>query len=235
LKIGITLPSFAHSAAPVLARAREAEEAGIDGVFAFDHLWPGDDRSRPALSLYPTLGAVAAATTTIRVGSLVARLGLVPDEVVLESLLTLSELSGGRLVAALGVGDAKSRSENRAYGIAWPPPEARRASLARIIGGLAGAGIEAWVGATGAATLAVARDAGATVNLWEADLGRLRSEAGRGPTTWAGPLPREPGAAADRLSELSSAGASWAIWGWPSSIDLVTAALARAGIQAGRA
>ena len=187
--------------------------------------------SRPALSLYPILGAVAAATTTIRVGSLVARLGLVPDEVVLSSLLTLSELSGGRLVATLGVGDAKSRSENEAYGIAWPPPEARRASLAMILAELASAGIETWVGASGAATLAVARGARVSVNLWKSDLERLRTETKRGPTTWAGPLPRDPNDAAERLRELRSAGASWAIWGWPSSVELVTTTLAMAGLQ----
>jgi len=234
VRVGITLPTFERTASAALATAREAERAGIDGVFVFDHLWPGADKSRPALSLYPVLGAVAAVTRRVRIGSLVARLGLVPDEFVVDSLVCLQELSGRRLVAALGIGDSKSLSENEAYGISWPSPGARRASLTTVLAALDVAGIEARVGAAAPATLEVARAAGATVNLWDLDLERLRGEAAKGPTTWAGPLPTDPRPAADRLVELRDAGATWAIWGWPRSIDLVTRALYLAGMQTAR-
>ena len=233
MKVGITLPTFERTANPALVAAREAEDAGIDGVFVFDHIWPGDGRSRPALSMYPVLGAAAAATGRIRVGSLVARVGLLPDGLVTQSLVSLHELTRGRLVAALGIGDSKSRSENEAYGIAWPELEYRRASLAAILGELIAEGIDCWVGATAPSTLEIARAAGATVNLWNVDLDRLRSEAVRGPATWAGPFPAEVGPAADRLMALRDAGATWAIWGWPRSIDLVTQALRTARMQAG--
>ena len=39
LHLGLTLPSFRSDPGPVLAVARAAEAAGIDGVFAFDHLF----------------------------------------------------------------------------------------------------------------------------------------------------------------------------------------------------
>ncbi|MGO9407055.1 MAG: LLM class flavin-dependent oxidoreductase [Acidimicrobiales bacterium] len=231
MKIGITLPTFEPTASGALAAAREAEGAGIDGVFAFDHLWPGSEKARPALSMYPVLGAVAAATRRIRIGSLVARLGLLPDRLVVESLVSLHELSGRRLVAALGIGDAKSLTENEAYGIEWPALADRRASLARVLDELAGEEIEAWVGASAPATLELARGAGATVNLWDVELDRLRAEVANGRTTWAGPLPADPRPAAGRLADLREAGASWVIWGWPRSLDLVTQALRAAGIQ----
>jgi alkanesulfonate monooxygenase SsuD/methylene tetrahydromethanopterin reductase-like flavin-dependent oxidoreductase (luciferase family) len=229
VKVGITLPTFEPGAARALAVAREAEEAGIDGVFAFDHLWPGDDKSRPALSMYPLLAAAAAATERVRIGSLVARLGLLPDAVVVESLVSLDELAGRRLVAAVGIGDSKSRTENEAFGIPFPSLEARRASLAAILDELAGEGIETWVGASSPATLEIARGAGATVNLWGAELDRLRAEVVLGPTTWAGPLPTSARAAAGRLAELRETGVTWAIWGWPRSIALVREALDMAG------
>ncbi|MGA2529610.1 MAG: LLM class flavin-dependent oxidoreductase [Acidimicrobiales bacterium] len=231
MRVGITLPTFEPTAAAALARSREAELAGIDGVFAFDHLWPGADKDRPALSLFPVLGAVAATTRRLRIGSLVARLGLVPDELVIKSLTCLQELSGGRLVAALGIGDSKSLSENNAYGIPFPSPAARRASLAAMLAALGAAGVETWVGATSPATLEVARAASATVNLWDVGIERLRTEVDRGPTSWAGPLPGDPRAAADRLMELREAGATWAVWGWPRSVELVTQALHLAGIR----
>jgi len=229
VKIGITLPTFEPTAAAALATASAAEGAGIDGVFVFDHLWRGAKRSRPALSMYPVLAAVAATTRHIRIGSLVARVGFLPDQLVVESFVSLHELTEHRLVAALGIGDASSVAENDAYGIAWPALEERRASLASILGELTARGIECWVGATTPATLEIARAAGATVNLWDVELDRVEAEAARGPSTWAGSFPTEAGAAADQLMGLSAAGATWAIWGWPRSIDLVTEALRLAG------
>jgi len=229
VKIGITLPTFEPTAAAALATASAAEGAGIDGVFVFDHLWRGAKRSRPALSMYPVLAAVAATTRHVRIGSLVARVGFLPDRLVVESFVSLHELTEHRLVAALGIGDARSVAENDAYGIAWPALEERRASLASILGELTARGIECWVGATTPATLEIARAAGATVNLWDVELDRVEAEAARGPSTWAGSFPTEAGAAADQLMGLSAAGATWAIWGWPRSIDLVTEALRLAG------
>ncbi len=231
MKVGITLPTFAPSPAAALATARGAEDAGIDGVFAFDHLWPGANKSRPALSMYPVLAAVASTTRHIRIGSLVARVGLVPDQLIVESFLGLHEVSGHRVVAALGVGDAKSFSENEAYGIAWPALEDRRTSLAAVLDQLIGSGVECWVGATAPVTLEIARAAGATVNLWDVDLDRVEAEAGRGAATWAGPLPLEAAPAARKLTDLRAAGAAWAIWGWPSSVELVSETIRLAGLQ----
>jgi len=231
VKIGITLPTFEPTAAAALATASAAEGAGIDGVFVFDHLWRGAKRSRPALSMYPVLAAVAATTRHIRIGSLVARVGFLPDRLVVESFVSLHELTEHRLVAALGIGDARSVAENDAYGIAWPALEERRASLASILGELTARGIECWVGATTPATLEIARAAGATVNLWDVDLDRVEAEAGRGSATWAGPLPLEAAPAARKLTDLRAAGAAWAIWGWPSSVELVSETIRLAGLQ----
>jgi len=134
LKVGITLPTFEPSATAALEVARAAERAGIDGVFVFDHLWRGGHRSGPALSMYPVLGAVAAVTRRIRVGSLVARVGFLPDRLVAESFVTLHELTGRRLVAALGIGTRRASRRTRPTGsrglrsrIAghrWPPSSA---------------------------------------------------------------------------------------------------------------
>jgi len=231
VRVGITLPIFERTALTALEAARRAEEAGLDGVFVFDHLWPGSAKSRPALSMYPVLAAVAATTSAIRIGSLVARVGLLPDRLISESFASLNELSGHRLVAALGIGDAKSASENAAYGIAWPALSDRRASLAALLADLTGQGIECWVGASAASTLELARAAGATVNLWDVDLGRLQAESALGPVTWAGPFPAQAESAAGHLSDLRDAGATWAIWGWPRSIELVSQALSLAGLQ----
>ena len=60
--------------------ASRAEELGLDGVFCFDHLWPMDQPGRPAIAAWPLLGALVATTRTITIGTLVARIGLLPDD-----------------------------------------------------------------------------------------------------------------------------------------------------------
>ena len=76
VKVGITLPQFRDEADSALDAARRAEDAGHRRVFCFDHLWPMGQPGRPALSSGPLLGALVASTSTISVGTLVARIGL---------------------------------------------------------------------------------------------------------------------------------------------------------------
>lgn len=225
MNVGVTLPSFRNDAAAVQA-AVEAEELGLDGVFVFDHLWPLGNPSRPALSAFPLLGAVAATTTQITLGPLVARVGLVPDDVLVSSLLTLHALAPARVVAALGTGDAKSAAENRAYGLRYDPAEARRAQVLRCGEALKRAGLEVWVGGGSVATVELAVDLGASVNLWEGQPAVVASLVHRCGVTWGGPIHGGVGAVAAWLSELASAGASWAVCAWPASLRAVAEAAA---------
>ena len=73
-RVGLTLPSFREEIDPLLDVAIAAERAGLDGVFAYDHLfrYGVGGEVRPALELAPALGALAAATDAIAIGSLVA-------------------------------------------------------------------------------------------------------------------------------------------------------------------
>ena len=145
MKVGVTLPQFRDEADTALAAARRAEALGIDGVFVFDHLWPMGQPGRPALSSGPLLGALAASTSTIHLGTLVARIGLLPDEVLLDVLCGVEALSGGRLVAGIGTGDRLSREENEAYGIPYEQAQIRRERLESVATAVAGTGIPVWV------------------------------------------------------------------------------------------
>ncbi len=135
MKVGITLPQFRDEADSALEAARRAEALGIDGVFCFDHLWPMGQPGRPALSSGPLLGALAASTSTIAIGPLVARIGLLPDDVLVAVLAGLASLSDGRLIAGLGTGDHLSRAENEAFGIPFEPASERRVRLASVAAG----------------------------------------------------------------------------------------------------
>jgi alkanesulfonate monooxygenase SsuD/methylene tetrahydromethanopterin reductase-like flavin-dependent oxidoreductase (luciferase family) len=118
VRVGLTLPSFVDDPEIPIGVARAAEDAGLDAVFVFDHLWRGEppDR-RPALECFALLGAVAAETSRIRVGTLVARATLRPAATLANSFRTAQRVSGGRLIAAIGAGDSQSRAENEAFGL----------------------------------------------------------------------------------------------------------------------
>lgn len=226
MKLGVTLPSFRDDA-EVVDAARRAEAAGVDGVFVFDHLWPMGQPERPALACAPTLGAVAAATTTVMVGPLVARVGLVPDEMLVARFRSLGWIAPGRVIATLGTGDAHSAGENRAYGIAYEPADDRRLAVAACARRLRAAGMAVWIGGGSTATTELADQVGAAVNLWEGQPAAVAARAGRGEVTWGGVLRGPVAQMAEWLAELDRAGASWAVVAWPRSLDdLVEAARA---------
>jgi alkanesulfonate monooxygenase SsuD/methylene tetrahydromethanopterin reductase-like flavin-dependent oxidoreductase (luciferase family) len=232
VNLGVTLPTFAPDAAAVLEAARAAEAAGLQGVFGFDHQFPLGHPGRPALSVFPVLGAVAAVTTRIRVGTLVARIGLLPDEVVVESLRSLQLMLGDRLVAGLGIGDEQSRPEHVAYGLPYMGTAARIERLGRVLDRLRASGIECWVGGGSATVSRVAAEHGAALNLWGAPAERVAAEGKRHPipVTWGGPMAELPDAAAAELVALRQAGATWAVWAWPRSLAVVEEAAALAGV-----
>ncbi len=228
VRTGVVLPLFSDTPDEAIAIARRADEIGIDGVFCHDHLWPLGQPCRPALAPFPVLGAVASATSRVAVGTLVARVGLVPDAVLLSQFSTLTFLAPGRVVAGLGTGDRLSAPENLAYGVPFPPASVRRSALEACARALAAVGIPVWVGGGAPLTTAVAGRTGAAVNLWAADPAEVATQAARTEVTWAGPTPGgdagADGAVRALVDRLASAGASWVVLGWPAPLDALAAA-----------
>jgi alkanesulfonate monooxygenase SsuD/methylene tetrahydromethanopterin reductase-like flavin-dependent oxidoreductase (luciferase family) len=130
VKVGVILPLFSGDPGKVLAAAREAEELGFDGVFAFDHFFPpGGSRERPSLEAFATLGAVVAVTERIALGTLVARASLRPVGLLAKSATWLDVASKGRFVLGIGTGDPIDLPEHRAYGIHHLDKRDRRVHL----------------------------------------------------------------------------------------------------------
>ncbi len=225
MRIGVTLPQFSDEADTALAAARRAEELGIDGVFCFDHLWPMGKPGRPAISSVPLLGAVAASTTSIAIGTLVARIGLLPDDVLIEVLSGVDAISGGRLIAGIGTGDHLSREENEAYGIPFETAAVRRERLGSVAHAVTGAGIPVWVGGGRPEMVALARVSGAAINVWQVDVGQVLDLVAEGvEVTWGGPVGDTAEEATAVLGQVAAAGASWAVCAWPESLEVVAEA-----------
>lgn len=223
MRVGVTLPTFRDDALFIEA-AREVERLGLDGVFVFDHLWPMGAPERPALSCFPVLGAVAASTGRICFGPLVARVGLVPDEILVAELLSLQRMAPGRLIAGLGTGDSKSAAENRAFGIPFDPPDTRRVALRECARHALAAGIPVWVGGGSPSTVELAVELDAAVNLWEGQPSAVAALQPRCEVTWAGPVAREVPEIVQWLEEVAGAGATWAVCAWPDSVEAVAEA-----------
>jgi alkanesulfonate monooxygenase SsuD/methylene tetrahydromethanopterin reductase-like flavin-dependent oxidoreductase (luciferase family) len=226
LRVGVTLPTFRDDAVALEAACR-VEELGLDGVFVFDHLWPAGAPERPALSAFPVLGAIAATTRRLCFGPLVARVGLVPDAVLVAELLSLERMAPGRLIAGLGTGDSKSAAENLAYGIPFGSPEERRAALRDVATHVLAGGVPVWVGGGAHATIELAVELAVVVNLWDAEPAALARLRPRCEVTWAGPVAGDVSRIVERLEELARAGATWVVCAWPESLEVVARAAER--------
>jgi hypothetical protein len=203
MKVGFLLPVFRWTPDDAFAAAELGEQSGIDGVFAYDHLWPMGSPERPALSPFPILAAVSVRCTSLIVGPLVARVGLTSDDHLIETFRSLERVAPGRVIAAIGTGDKLSAAENEAYGIAMQPVAERQAMVEHIASALSGA-MPVWIGAGVPATNAIAPRVGATLNYWQ-----KTPESPTGPWNWAG-NPRDD--LETQLDELAAAGSTWAVF-----------------------
>lgn len=122
MRFGISAPGF-RDVRRLVERARWAERAGFSTFSVSDHL----DGASP----FVTLQAVAGATSTLRVGTLVVNGDLRHPAVLAQDAATVDGLSDGRLELGLGAGWA--RGEYVRAGIAYDPPDVRIARLEETV------------------------------------------------------------------------------------------------------
>jgi alkanesulfonate monooxygenase SsuD/methylene tetrahydromethanopterin reductase-like flavin-dependent oxidoreductase (luciferase family) len=118
LRVGVQLPEVERDVRrdELAAMARAAEESGFDSIWVGDHLlYRGDGRpERGPWDCWSTLAWLAGITARVELGPLVACTAFHPPGVLARQAAAVDELSGGRLVAALGAG--WNEPEFRAFG-----------------------------------------------------------------------------------------------------------------------
>jgi alkanesulfonate monooxygenase SsuD/methylene tetrahydromethanopterin reductase-like flavin-dependent oxidoreductase (luciferase family) len=122
LAVGIQLPEVEWEARwpDLRALAIRAEELGFDSIWYGDHLLyrrPGDERARGPWEAWSVLAGLAAVTSRILIGPLVAATAFHNPAMLAKKAATVDEISGGRLVVGLGAG--WNETEFRAFGFPY--------------------------------------------------------------------------------------------------------------------
>jgi alkanesulfonate monooxygenase SsuD/methylene tetrahydromethanopterin reductase-like flavin-dependent oxidoreductase (luciferase family) len=103
MRLGVViLPEHRWSDAQALWR--RAEELGFDHAWTYDHLTWRSFRDRPWFGAVPTLTAAALVTSHIRLGPLVTSPNFRHPLPLAKELVTLDDLSDGRLTVGIGSG-----------------------------------------------------------------------------------------------------------------------------------
>jgi alkanesulfonate monooxygenase SsuD/methylene tetrahydromethanopterin reductase-like flavin-dependent oxidoreductase (luciferase family) len=113
----VGLPNVREYADPVLLTdlAVEAESAGWDGVFLWDHIAREEDAALPATDPWIAAAAIAARTSTVRIGLMVTPLSRRRPWKVARETVALDVLSGGRFTFGVGLGGG-TQNEFAAFG-----------------------------------------------------------------------------------------------------------------------
>jgi F420-dependent oxidoreductase-like protein len=128
MRFGLQIPNFAQGDTPtamfddVVERATAAEETGYDSVWVMDHFYqlpPMGGPTVPMLDSYTLLGALAARTSRVRLGTMVTGVTYRNPAHLAKIVTTLDVISGGR--AILGIGAAWYDVEHEGLGFAFPP------------------------------------------------------------------------------------------------------------------
>jgi len=131
LPIGVSLGTIGVSFDWWRDSALRLEAAGYEGLWSWDHFTTRGTQPNRVLEAWTTLTAVAALTSRVTLGPMVANVMNRHPAVLARMAATFQEVSGGRLVLGIGIGGHPR--EHRQYGIPFPEPPERAARLEEAI------------------------------------------------------------------------------------------------------
>ena len=118
LKVGVQLPEVEREVRwpEILDMVRAIEDLGYDSIWVGEHLlyrWP-DRPARGPWEAWTSMAAIAAATSRVEFGPLVACTNFHNPALLAKQAATIDEISGGRFILGLGAG--WNETEFRAFG-----------------------------------------------------------------------------------------------------------------------
>ena len=120
MRIGIQLPEVEWEVpfGELIEMAQAAEDAGFDSVWLGDHLlYDLPVGPRGPWEVWTSLAAIAASTSRVELGPLVASTSFHAPPMLAKQAATVDAISGGRLIVGLGAG--WNRREYDAFGFPY--------------------------------------------------------------------------------------------------------------------
>jgi alkanesulfonate monooxygenase SsuD/methylene tetrahydromethanopterin reductase-like flavin-dependent oxidoreductase (luciferase family) len=106
LRRGLAVPCFADDPTDLVRLGVDAERAGLDGYFLWDHLVHADSgEGPPIVDPWQVLAVVAARTSRIKLGTMITPVARRRPWKLAKEVTTLDLLSGGRVILGVGLGD----------------------------------------------------------------------------------------------------------------------------------
>jgi coenzyme F420-dependent glucose-6-phosphate dehydrogenase len=131
MEIGFTLSSEEQGPKDLVHLARAAEEAGFSFATISDHFHPWTSQQGNSPFVWSVLGAIAEATSQIRVGTAVTcPLIRIHPAIVAQAAATVAEMMPGRFFLGLGTGE---NLNEHVTGQRWPSANERRELLGEAI------------------------------------------------------------------------------------------------------
>lgn len=128
MRLGISLWPQGAEWQELCSASVRADMLGFDSIWSYDHFVAlGADRTVPVFDGWTAIAALAALTSSARLGILVTGVTYRNPGILAKMASTLDHVSGGR--AVLGLGAAWNEAEHHAYGITFPPAAERLALL----------------------------------------------------------------------------------------------------------
>ncbi|MCA1831260.1 MAG: TIGR03557 family F420-dependent LLM class oxidoreductase [Actinomycetota bacterium] len=123
VEVGYALSSEEHRPNDLVAYARRAQDAGFTFALVSDHFHPWTDRQGQSAFVWNVIGAISAATESLRIGTgVTCPILRIHPAIIAQAAATSAAMMPGRFF--LGVGTGENLNEH-ILGLRWPPADVR--------------------------------------------------------------------------------------------------------------